>query len=665
LRNQRVLLMILGAALLLTGCGGLSGEPRIVATIPPPTPLPTEIGHPLTAPDLAAGAAIFAARCTDCHGINGDGNGALVQAGQIANAGNFVDPATARSQRPSDWHATITNGRIDLMMPPWREALSEQDRWNVGYYTYTLHYTDEEIERGRELFAAHCAECHGESGRGDGERAVEFDGGVKDLTNQRVMATLSDQAIWNTINEGIGMADMGMPGFGDDLSDSDMWAITAYARTLSLANTQIIASRAAMLDVTAEPAADVGAQSTAPVVSTEEPSQSAQSPTAQTIPSQPGQTDAQTTPQTIIGTVTGRVINGSAGGSVPANQPVTLFVFDPEQPEPDIFNAAADANGEFTIPNVLLNPSAQYVMSTLYRDRVYTSGLTAPAANANTLDISLNIYELTEDPSVIEIARMVTQVTALETTLEVAQVFNFRNTSDRAFSTNQATQNGRPISVVISMPPGSLIAGFTDNQERYVVIPEDFLVVDTAPVLPGDSHIVQVVYYIPYEGDAIIDQQLYYTLDGTVRLLLRPDTVRIESAQYPPLGEETIGETAYQAYGGTLNLSEGGVISYRVRGAGTSIVGDTISTNNLPLLIAIVIVGELLLIGGLVVWFRRRRAKTKGTSLSLQEQIDALVRQIADLEVRYERGEIDEPAFQQQRTALRDELAALMSAPKK
>src|SRR5258705_4356331 len=88
------ILLIIGVAS-LTACGGLAGEPPIVATFPPqPTSLPdTDVGYPLQPPDLARGAQVFAANCTRCHGTTGAGDGELVKYGQVAPVAFLLHPA--------------------------------------------------------------------------------------------------------------------------------------------------------------------------------------------------------------------------------------------------------------------------------------------------------------------------------------------------------------------------------------------------------------------------------------------------------------------------------------------------------------------------------------------------------------------------------------------
>ncbi|MDL1901496.1 c-type cytochrome [Anaerolineae bacterium CFX9] len=628
-RARIAVLIVLCAA--LTACSGLAGEPRIVATIPPPSPAPTEAGFPLRPPDLRVGAQIYAARCIECHGITGAGDGALVQSGQIVNAGNFTDPQTASSQRPTDWHETITNGRIENLMPPWRDALSEEQRWAVGFYTYTMHYTAGQLARGRELYAQHCAECHGERGAGDGPRAAELAGSPGDLTDAAEMSVLSDQVIYNIISEGVGLPDEAMPGFHDVLNEDERRDLAKFTRTLSLANVEVIAQGQPQPAATAEAEAAVESFSG--------------------------------------GIVSGQILNGTAMGRVPAEMGVEMFVLDADFRLVDQFATVADAAGRFSIAEVPIVPDGRYIARVAYRDRIYTTRITPASAFVDgALDLPITIYELTEDPAVLTIEGLVTQVTAVGDSLQVLQVFNFRNDSDRAYSTSATTEEGLPISVVISLPPGALIMGFGE-QGRYVASEDQTAVVDTLPVLPGQGHLVEVIYLVPYNGDAIVEQAINYSLAGQVRLLARPLNIGVRSDQLPSLGVETVGSTEYAAYGASLTLSPGQAVRYQITGAGVPVseTGQplTVTDTSLPLAIIIGIALEVLLVIGLVVWFRRRRAASQPARSAETVLMDALIRQIAELDADYEAGRLAQDDYERQRAALKGRLAALMTPEQK
>lgn len=613
---------MLCALFIVAGCSGLAGEPQIVATIPPPTPAPTEVGHPLTPPDIALGAAIFADRCIACHGETGAGDGALVRTGQIPNAGNFTDPATGEAQRPTEWFATITNGRIEKMMPPWRDALTEAERWAVAMYTYTLHYDRETLARGAEIYAQACQRCHGESGRGDGPDAADLLDDPGDLTDLEKIHLNSDRVMYNIVTEGVG----GMEGFADELPESDRWAVAYYARTLSLTNADSIG-----VTLAAQPAA---------------------------TPEAAAETTAEAAP---AGTVAGVITNGTVGGEVPAGLEVTLFRLEPDFTRTE-FTTTIDANNAFSFTDVPIEPDSTYVVAATYRDRIFTSA--AVLGDSASLNLPVTIYELTEDPAVLSIAGMVTRINVVDDRLEVAQVFNIANSSDRAYSTSQATEDGRPISVAITLPPGSIV--FSDSQ-RYVTLQDQFTVLDTAPVMPGTAHVVQLVYLIDYNGGAIIEQPLNYALDGPARVLLYPPNIQLASQQLAPRGVETLGDVSYQSYGNDLNLQPGDVIRFELSGASASPdqrpESGVVPSNNLPIIILLVIGAQVIIIGGLY-WLYSRRQKTRRPISGEQPMIDALIRQIAELDAEFEAGKLDEAAYERQRAAFKERLAALMEQEK-
>jgi len=86
---------------------------------------------------------------------------------------------------------------------------------------------------GHALYLAHCATCHGESGRGDSWRARLLFLRPGDLTDRARMHALSDQYLFDVIKHGGASFGMpGMPSFGFHLRDEEVQALVAYIRSL-------------------------------------------------------------------------------------------------------------------------------------------------------------------------------------------------------------------------------------------------------------------------------------------------------------------------------------------------------------------------------------------------------------------------------------------------
>jgi mono/diheme cytochrome c family protein len=615
-----LLLPILAAV--LSACGGLGGEPPIVATFPPQPTDVADVGYPLQPPDLVRGAQVYAENCTRCHGAGGAGDGELVASGQVPPMVSFTDPAAARGQTPQQWFNTITTGRIDKLMPPWKPALSEEDRWAVAFYTYTLNYTAEQIALGEQIWTGECADCHGETGRGDGPKAAEINRPIGNLTEQTDIITLSDNVLYNIISEGVGE---NMPAFADTLTDAERQAVVAYGRTLTVANANVI-GQAIQPATTPEP-----------------------------------ETTAEANADALQGTVSGIVTNGTAGSIVPAQLPVNLVVSNAgsliTQQQINV-----NADGSYTFGDVPIVAGADYVVAAIYRDRLFTSPVVIGDTTVTTMDLPLTIYELTEDPAVISTSGVVAQVSAVGDTLEVREVIRFKNNSDRVFTSSNDLGNNRFASLVIALPPGAQIISF-DDPNRYVVSEQDFSFIDTAPVYPGEDHLAIVVYILPYDGNAaLIEQPLNYALDGQVRLLMYPETLTVKSDQLASIGPQILGDKTYNGFGATLQLAAGDVIGYEVSGSAapgaTDVSAISAATGSSILPILLLIIGGAAVLAGLLLFFRNRRPPT--ALADNQRLIDALVQQIAEIDVAHSAGQLNHDLWQRQRAQLKTRLAELL-----
>lgn len=154
--------LILIVSMIVAGCSNLAGDVEIVATLPPQsTGLPLQL--PDNPPDIGSGAVLFQQHCTECHGINGAGDGELVGTGEVPRMGSFQDATHVRQQSVEFYYDIITNGNLINLMPPWSDTLSLQERWDVAMYVYTLHYSEELIAQGEALVDSPSTEIQSDS----------------------------------------------------------------------------------------------------------------------------------------------------------------------------------------------------------------------------------------------------------------------------------------------------------------------------------------------------------------------------------------------------------------------------------------------------------------------------------------------------------------------
>jgi mono/diheme cytochrome c family protein len=90
------------------------------------------------------------------------------------------------------------------------------------------------LAEGREKFEVFCTPCHGHSGYGDGivgKRAEALQEGAwvpPSSLHTELVRTRPDGHLYNSITNGI----RSMPGYGDQTSVEERWAIVAYVRAL-------------------------------------------------------------------------------------------------------------------------------------------------------------------------------------------------------------------------------------------------------------------------------------------------------------------------------------------------------------------------------------------------------------------------------------------------
>lgn len=217
-------LCLVALLLFLVAC---SDAPDILITLQPPlTATPVELASWLPKPSAKVGEELFAEHCAACHGATGEGDGPLVVNQQIPAPRNFR-LGEQRSLSPQAWFDVITYGKLDRFMPPWT-SLSAVERWQLAWYSYTLFYREDELQRGEAIWQELCESCS------------DLDGPLKDTTGNTpflselnrdldAMSRWSDEQLEEMISKEV--ADV-IPT--PALDEHDLQQLTQYLRLESL-----------------------------------------------------------------------------------------------------------------------------------------------------------------------------------------------------------------------------------------------------------------------------------------------------------------------------------------------------------------------------------------------------------------------------------------------
>ena len=87
----------------------------------------------------------------------------------------------------------------------------------------------------RALYDAHCAVCHGATGRGDGPGATVLRHAMPDFTNPEAMRAVTDRFLFEIIKKGSSQfgRSNAMPSWGMRLSDAQIQDLVVYIRSLA------------------------------------------------------------------------------------------------------------------------------------------------------------------------------------------------------------------------------------------------------------------------------------------------------------------------------------------------------------------------------------------------------------------------------------------------
>jgi cytochrome c553 len=452
-----------------------------------------------------------------------------------------------------------------------------------------------DFNRAAATFVQRCASCHGVNGNGQGELVLSGQvGAMVSFLDAEAMRDKTVTAYYDVITNG--RIEKLMPPWRDALSESERYDLAQYVLALH--------RDSALLPYTGESVRFFG-----------------------------------------------RVTNGTSGAELPTDLQLALRYGNLEDGLTDV-PATLNADGTYSVSDVPRRENYAYALIAQFSGRTFASDVREGASLRENNDLPITLYALTDDPSVIELREIRTLVEpfflddqALQDGLLFTQTFTYFNTSDRVFS---LAQNSLTVSLLVQLPPGAIVVNVTRNP-RFIVVQEQFAVIDTQPVKPGE-HLIELVYFVPYDNGAVIEQAFGVRFNGTASVTTTPKTLTIADSDgwqadlTPP--QVNVYRRTYE------NASARDTLRYTLTGA---LVADTsanaVTADNLPLVVVLVVSVVIAMVA--VMAFTRRAQEARN--------VDALLAQLAQLDALHNEGRINHDAYQQQRQALKLRIATLMN----
>lgn len=111
-----------------------------------------------------------------------------------------------------------------------KQALKARDAIYVAAGTATAPRLWPSLAQGKQLFAAHCASCHGAMGNGRGVAAQTLASKPMNFLDPARMAAMSPLSVFTSAK--LGVQNTAMPGFSS-LSEDELWAVSFYVLSLA------------------------------------------------------------------------------------------------------------------------------------------------------------------------------------------------------------------------------------------------------------------------------------------------------------------------------------------------------------------------------------------------------------------------------------------------
>lgn len=520
-----------------------------------------------------------------------------------------------------------------------------------------------DLVAGRAIYLDKCAGCHGSTGLGDGDLAADLQFPPAPLGDPEFARQAAPSQWYTAVT--VGNLERFMPPFAS-LSDSERWAVTGYALSLSVSDDQLQQGEALYdgecaachgpngpgLDLTVGRALversaqelyhtiteGAGAGMPGYFDSLTEDQRRAVAVFLQHRDLTVGtsQPEPVVADQPSAGAIRGVIRNGTAGAAVPAGLEVELHGFDGEQ-EVVKQTTLADGDGAFTFTGLEDVPGRLYYASLEYQGVTFQSEIAHLLPDQEWLELPLNIYEASTNTEALTIERLHLLIDfPSEGTARVLQLWALSNPTDRVIANPQGVLH-------IALPAGAFNVQFEelDPGGRFVQTATGYL--DTAPVQPGrGSGDLVFGFDLIFEDRLDYEQVMAHPVEAVVVLLV-PGGPELRGAGVQDMGVMDMGGVAMQAY--TMEgLEPGETLAFRLSGSGLG------GAQGLNLLIGGGALAAALGAAGLW-WYR-----TPGRDARLEppESGDqrALLRAIARLDDDFEAGRVPEADYRERRAEL-------------
>ncbi len=416
---------------------------------------------------------------------------------------------------------------------------------------------------GAQIFSAHCAPCHGESGAGDGPVLQDMETGMIDFRDPASLAGRSP-ALWQQVTAE-GRTDRLMPPWQRQLTEDQMWDAVAFLWQLSTSAAEL--ARGAAVWQSLESTVDVPPPGRAALALSLEDWQAA-------VPAgiderrwrrlSAGETAAVyrylqaqvLTPswEPLLregrGAVSVRLHPLSPGLELPAELPVRLQARIGHLPAGEWTDTANREEGEPTFRGLDTSPRIAYRAEVEWDGQSFRSAPVSLTTADDAAELAVEVFAVSNTQAAVVVAQLqILLALSAEGAVLIGQQALAANSLPYVFTGRSREDRLEPVTMEIPLFPGAVEVTLAEEDGTRFEAGED-KVFDSAPLFPLPQGTWSTLGYglpWPTPGDTWVQVWPYPTSDVTV-LVPQSEGLQVEIAGFEISGTREIGGLGHDVW---------------------------------------------------------------------------------------------------------------------
>ena len=502
---------------------------------------------------------------------------------------------------------------------------------------------------GLETYAERCANCHGETGAGDGELIAQTDNPAPMPFDAAYIRQAMPSVMFQQITNG--EAAVGMPPFGpassNPIDEPGRWNLVAAVFSLATPPEDVAAGQAIYTAQCAACHGDAGAgdgpdaATTDPVagplddvtywfnrsndtVFTELATDQISAHSFQLEENDLRRVvdfartfsytyadPAVLTEPIAAGLITGVLTNGTSGAPLVETE-VELRAFTPELEQTLTLTTTTDAAGAFRFDVADTPPDWVYIAGTSFDGLGFSSSADQLSRSRTALDLPITVFDKTTDASAVSVAQLHVVMEFADALVQVSQLYIFSNAQEAVYVGPTGNPDEGVIEVGVPEGAQNLMFQRSFGSMESFLPASDFVATDRGwadplPLRPGEGALTLLVSYsLPYDDALTISHPVFYnTVSGAI--ILPDNGVAVVGDEWTEGEPQSFGQSEVFRNFGRGGLAAGDTLTIELDGRPTIVTDDATggAVANRDTTTELLIGGGALLlaaVGGIFLW---------------------------------------------------------------